>query len=68
MGLSGDGVLAQGSRALRVCLCSSSVTSVKKLNHVQGRVMMQSATVDYNNQQSRPGQLLSAAIIFPIQR
>lgn len=44
MGLSGDGVLAQGSRALRVCLCSSSVTSVQKLNHVQGRVMMQSAT------------------------
>ena len=53
---------------VRVCLCSSSVTVVQKLNRVQALVMMQSATTDYNNQQSMAGRLLSAAIIFPIQR
>lgn len=69
MGLSGDGELAWGSRALRACvLCSSSVTVVQKLNRVQALVMMQPATTDYNNQQSMAGQLLSVAIIFPIQR
>lgn len=58
----------EAEHCVRVCLCSYSVTVVQKLNLVQALVMMQPATTDYNNQQSMAGQLLSATIIFPIQR
>lgn len=58
----------EAEHCVRVCLCSSSATVVQKLNRVQALVMMQPATTDYNNQQSMASQLLSAAIIFPIQR
>ena len=64
-------ILAFGERSIAcvcVCLCSSAVTVVQKLNRVQVRVMMHQATVDYNNQQSLAGQLVSGAIIFPILR
>lgn len=53
---------------VRVCLCSSLVTVVQKLNCIQASVTMRPPTTDYNNQQSLAGQLLSTTIIFPIQR
>lgn len=58
----------ESEHCVRVCLCSSLVTLVQKLNCVQAVVMMQAATSDYKIKQSIAGQLLPATIIFPIQR
>lgn len=62
-----DCALALLSRALRVCVfVFCMVAAVQKLNRRQSRIMMHGAILDYNNQQSRASQLLSAAIIFLI--